>query len=274
TYAAAPHLCAQYVATARVYTVVSSIGATSRHEHTQQEAVRFFDLLVDREEEDFIEDAGFADGLMGLVRGALDAQNAVSQDTEIRMVELLFAVTAKLRQRPAIPLAWFRPNNTTDQHRASSVKPSVHNLRDFPLVYMLLDHVHHSGKTGDFARTGLLYIFELAARSSDLEKWIIDSELATMMASGLGALYSQLSSKIALSYNTETAPAVLTFSNAAILDRPFDAEPIFSASLQANLGTFISYLIFWQDILERCSSADIKATLLDHFDFLFLRPLL
>ncbi|CAL8580893.1 hypothetical protein XPA_006608 [Xanthoria parietina] len=53
-----------------------------------------------------------------------------------------------------------------------------------------------------------------------------------------------------------------------------DAEPIFTTALQGNLATFLSYLAFWQDMLERCPSVDIKATLLDHFDFLFLRPLL
>lgn len=69
-------------------------------------------------------------------------------------------------------------------------------------------------------------------------------------------------------------PSVLAFSNASTFEPPHDAERIFSAVLQTDLGTFISYLIFWQDILERCPSTDIRATLLDHFDFLFLRPLL
>lgn len=53
--------------------------------------------------------------------------------------------------------------------------------------------MHHEGRVGDFARTGLLYIIEAAYTSGDLEKWIVESDLATLMASGLGALYSQLS---------------------------------------------------------------------------------
>jgi Retinoic acid induced 16-like protein len=64
---------------------------------------------------------------------------------------------------------------------------------EFPLFYLLIDYVHHEGKVGDFARTGLLYIIEAASSSADLEKWIVESDLATLMASGLGALYSQLS---------------------------------------------------------------------------------
>lgn len=46
---------------------------------------------------------------------------------------------------------------------------------------------------GDFARTGLLYIIEAASSTGELERWIAESDLATLMASGLGALYSQLS---------------------------------------------------------------------------------
>jgi len=61
------------------------------------------------------------------------------------------------------------------------------------LCYQLIDHVHHEGRIGDFARTGLLYIFESASKSQDLEKWIVGSDLPTLMATGLGALYSQLS---------------------------------------------------------------------------------
>ncbi len=53
--------------------------------------------------------------------------------------------------------------------------------------------MHHEGRVGDFARTGLLYIIEAASSSIDLEQWIVESDLATLMASGLGALYSQLS---------------------------------------------------------------------------------
>lgn len=81
-------------------------------------------------------------------------------------------------------------------------------------------------------------------------------------------------SKVSLSYPADSKPPVLAFSDVIEPDHQGDAEPIFSATLQANLSTFASFLNFWQDVLERCPSDDIKASLLDHFDFLFLRPLL
>jgi hypothetical protein len=61
---------------------------------------------------------------------------------------------------------------------------------DFPLYYQLIDHVHHEGRIGDFARTGLLYVFETASKSPELERWIVESALPTLMASGLGAPYN------------------------------------------------------------------------------------
>jgi len=64
---------------------------------------------------------------------------------------------------------------------------------DFPLFDLLIDFVHNEAPVGEFARTGLLCIIEAASSSRELEKWIVESDLATLMSSGLGALYSQLS---------------------------------------------------------------------------------
>ncbi|KAL8855016.1 MAG: hypothetical protein Q9221_000212 [Calogaya cf. arnoldii] len=270
----APHLCIQNVATAQLYILLSSVGATVCNEQATKEVFRFFGLLVDTEDEDFINDASFSDRLISVTHAVSSSATTRGSDVEIEIAELLFAIAARLRQRSEVPSAWFRPSLDADLHSVSNASIPISKSQEFPLVFMLLDYVHHDGKVGDFARTGLLYILESAGRSYKLEKWIIESELATMMASGLGALYSQLSSKVALSHADGSVPPVLAFSNVTGPTSSNDAEPIFSNTLQANLATFLSYLAFWQDMLERCPSADIKATLLDHFDFLFLRPLL
>ncbi|KAL8782967.1 MAG: hypothetical protein Q9213_004975 [Squamulea squamosa] len=270
----APHLCIQNVATAQVYLLVYSIGVINCNEQAIKETLRFFGLLVDSEDEDFINDASFADRLLVLVQAASSAGTTSGSDIDTEIAELLFAVTAKLRQQPEISSAWFRPGLDADQSPSLNASTPVSKSEEFPLVFKLLEYVHYDGKVGDFARTGLLYILESTGRSYKLQKWIIESELATMTASGLGALYSQLSSKVALAYANGLEPPVLVFSNVTNPDPPADAEPIFSNTVQTNLTTFLSYLAFWQDMLERCPSIDIKATLLDHFDFLFLRPVL
>ncbi|KAL8949921.1 MAG: hypothetical protein Q9222_004010 [Ikaeria aurantiellina] len=274
THAAGPHLCMQNVATAQSYRLVSMIGSTAHEEDLIKEAVRFFGLLIDNEDEDFLQDAAFADRLLSFIQDTSSPIAGATGDTRNETVELLFAVAARLRQRPEFPTAWFRPSSGVDAYGTPiATTPSI-KVHEFPLVYMLLDYLPCDGEVGDFARTGLLYILESAARFEKLERWVIESELATMMASGLGALYSQLSSKVTLSYAADSMPPVLAFSDVSVSKDRYDADPVFSNALQAKLATLISYLVFWQDLLERCPSTDIKATLLEHFDFLFLRPVL
>lgn len=52
------------------------------------------------------------------------------------------------------------------------------------------------------------------------------------------------------------------------------AESFFGEDFQNHLLTFLSYLTFWQDVLEHCRSTDVRHTLIDHFQILFLQQLL
>ena len=118
------------------------------------------------------------------------------EDIEADIVELLFGIAAKIRLQPEILHVWFTTTSADSEGRLLNQKTDfagVTQKEDFPLCYQLIDHVHHEGRIGDFARTGLLYIFESASRSMDLEQWIVNSDLPTLMATGLGALYSQMS---------------------------------------------------------------------------------
>jgi hypothetical protein len=40
------------------------------------------------------------------------------------------------------------------------------------------------------------------------------------------------------------------------------------------MDAFLAYLMFWQDTFEHCKSIEVKDTLLDHFQVLFLQQLL
>lgn len=191
----------QKVATSQAYIVVTLVGSSNPDIDSFREAVRFLNLLIDSGEVDFIEDGAFADRLTSFIRVASSSiriASLMTPDSESELVELLFAISAKLRQRPSIPEAWFRPGLDTKHKRFSQSGVFTPKSEEFPLVYMLLEYVHRDGKVGDFARTGLLYILELAGRVDRFERWIIESDLATMMASGLGALYSQLSRYLTL----------------------------------------------------------------------------
>jgi hypothetical protein len=290
----APHPCIVYVSSAQVYNVVALIAQSSPSEQTIHVVLKFFNLLVDNEEGGFVEDDCFADALIKVLDSiSSSGYSSVSAETEGHIAELLFGVAAKVRLHPEILSIWFRP---VTEARVSSKTAfeisatSISNRRDFPLFYALIGYVHHDGRVGDFARTGLLYLLGSSSHAEELEKWIVESELPTLMASGLGALYSRLSRcfpfstrfsyhtklhrKLVLSFAEDSVPAIVAFSESQMPPLPFDVEMTGSPEFQAVLGTFLSYLVFWQDVLEQCPSKDVKLTLLDHFKLLFLRQLL
>ena len=157
-----------------------------------QTTLDIFKTLINCEEVEFLEERTFADALLGFIRRIPEkGPLLVAADTEERIVEVCFAIASNLRLRPNLLSTWFRP---TVMGEGRAFGPHTKEDKDvFPLLYLTLDYVHHDGRVGDFARTGVLYIIESATHSEPLERWLVESDLATLMASGLGALYCQLS---------------------------------------------------------------------------------
>lgn len=169
---------------------MAQLAAIFPDDRIVQEALAIFKILQDSEEGDFLKDKAFADALTGFV-GSVCA-GVLPVETEAAAMEVLFGIAAKLRLEPDLLPTWFRPSKR-GWALPSGSQPLHKNEEEFQLFYKLLDYVHHDLRTGEFARTGLLYIIEAGVYSPALERWIIESDLATLMASGLGALYSQLS---------------------------------------------------------------------------------
>lgn len=267
-----PHLCARHVSTFNVHTTIAQVASTYNEESIIENTLEIFKLLLDSEESDFAKDKLFADALIGYVSAlSLAGLNNIIEE---QMVEVLFAVSAKLRTQPNILPAWFRPSSRgiTAQDTAVPRVPSM--KEDFPLFYQTVDYIHRDGRIGDFARTGLLYLIESAGQSAELEQWIIESDLATLMASGLGALYSQLSRKLVLAFDDDSIPPIISFSETRPTSNANDVVATTSPAFKGHLATFLSHLVFWQDALEHCTSVEVKCSLLDHFKFLFLQQLL
>lgn len=194
----APHPCLAYASTSQIYITVTKLALTAHDQDVLRAASVFFNTLIDAELDGIVDSKLFARALVDLVRRA----DTRVEEVETRLIELLFGVSNNIRLQPSILPAWFAPRssdaegagNNGDAEEALGGKEFAGATRkdDFPLFYLLLDYVHHEGRAGDFARTGLLYLIEAASRSKILEKWLIESDLATLMATGLGALYSQL----------------------------------------------------------------------------------
>lgn len=177
--------------------MVLKIALVANNERVIHEALDFFNILVDSEVGDFLENDGFANALTTFVDNISSTGSILASiHTEGKTVEILFGIATKLRLHPEILPVWFRPRSQESPSSLGSpsgASPSKSGKTQFPLFYFLLHYVHHDGRVGDFARTGLLYIIESAVHTEELEKWIVESDLATLMASGLGALYSRLS---------------------------------------------------------------------------------
>ncbi|KAF2248406.1 hypothetical protein BU26DRAFT_333502 [Trematosphaeria pertusa] len=274
----APHLCLSFAAAQQIYTAVSKIAATSHDEGMVRDAVQFYNALIDSEEEDFLENDVFAVSLMNFIGRSIGSGSmGVGEDIEADIVELLFGISAKIRLQPEILPVWFTTASADANGRVVNQKvdfAGVTQKEDFPLCYQLIDRVHHEGRIGEFARMGLLYIFESASKAITLEQWIVNSDLPTLMATGLGALYSQLSRKLSILHPQESLPLILQLSDYAEMRPNAQAESLFSEDFQNHMVTFLSYLTFWQDVLEHCNSLDVRHTLIDHFQVLFLQQLL
>ncbi len=234
--------------------------------------------LIDSEEEDFVENETFSHSLMNLLVRITGANSIrLGLDTEVEVVELSFNITTKIRLDPEILPAWF----TAREHEEAEGGRGAHekftgktHKEDFPLFYLLIDYIHHEGRIGDFARTGLLYVIEAASNSVALEQWIVESDLATLMATGLGALYSQLSRKLVIDHPSDELPPILALSDYQHPITNFEIVSSSSPDFQGHMETFLSHLVFWQDVLNHCKSVEVKSTLLEHFQVIFLQQLL
>ena len=259
---------------------MAKIATSSSNEWIIKEAVLFFASLVESEEEAFVENDAFAASLTNLLVRITGANSIrLGADTEARVVELAFNITTKIRLDPDVLAAWFK---SQQQNASSESRPLDHREKfagrtqkqDFPLFYLLMDYIHHEGKVGDFARTGLLYIIEAASSSVLLEQWIVESDLSTLMATGLGALYSQLSRKLVIDYPPNELPPILAFSDYQHPKSNYEIVSSCAIQFQSHLDTFLSHLLFWQDVLNHCRSVEVKSTLLEHFQVIFLQQLL
>lgn len=274
-----PHPCIAFASSKQIYIPIGTISTTSYNEGIIREGVALFATLIDSEEEDFVENEAFSKSLTNLLVRITGANSIrLGSDTEVEVVELAFNITTKIRLDPEILPAWFTARQLItaeeSQRDAREVFTGRTNKEDFPLFYLLIDYIHHEGRTGDFARTGLLYLIEAAANSVQLEQWIVESDLATLMATGLGALYSQLSRKLVIDHPAHELPPILALSD---YEHPITTSEIVgsaSPDFQSHMETFLSHLVFWQDVLNHCKSVEVKQTLLEHFQVIFLQQLL
>lgn len=276
TRAPAPHLCLSFAASPQVFSAIATIASRLDNDDIVREAVAIYSVLVDSDEENLLGNDRFAKELMSFLDVMMEGSYKIGRQAEGEILELAFGIAAKIRLEPDLLPVWFTPDldRSDDAVFGKAEELPAGDRKAFPLCHQFVGHVYNEGRAGDFARTGLLYIFETASHYNGLEGWIVNSELPTLMATGLGALYSQLSRKLAIAHPDDRLPLILALSDNDHHPLAEDADSFYAEGLQERLHTFMSNLVFWQDILEHCRSLEIKQTLIDHFQVFFLQQIL
>ncbi|RUS17204.1 Retinoic acid induced 16-like protein-domain-containing protein [Endogone sp. FLAS-F59071] len=155
---------------------------------------------------------------------------------------------------------------------------------EFLLFTYLLRFVHREGRAGDYARTGLLFIMEMTdvrngQINGQLGDFILDSDFATIMAAGLGALYSQLPRKLVvkdeMELNSNSSAYLLGFDmDPRALPHGVGVEVSSSPDFKYQLDSFLKLLEFCQDVLTRCPNVEISVALLQNIRTIFLENIL
>lgn len=226
------------------------------------------------------------------------------------LVDLMYIICSKIHGFPALLNIFFhdkqwlitpqktfhrhdsKVSTTTDQQAPTPATPSTPTPTtptagsagaakkpeyEFLLFTYLLRFVHREGRSGDFARTGLLFLMEMA--TSQLGDFILESDFATIMAAGLGALYSQLPRKLVIKDDSELSADSATFLLGQDLDPRAMASGIGvvfsnSADFKLQLDSFLKLFEFCQDVLTRCPNSDISMKLLVSIRIFFLQNIL
>lgn len=210
---------------------------------------------------------------------------------------------------------WLQPNNRITQvdsnyNHTSSPTPSTRiTLSELPtkiptgdthqfeflLFSYLLRFVHREGRLGDFARAGLIFLFDIAfltpgeeggenlssgavnngpdplqeARDA-LGEFILDGDFADVMAAALGAVYSLLPTKLQVpSISSQEMPEEnirnissggMHLGSGMVRQEEGDHFPLSTdLHVQTQLDLLLKLFGFLQDIIRRCNSPILHA---------------
>ena len=213
----------------------------------------------------------------------------------------------ELRERQTEAVAGSCRSITTIQEVSASDKKSEY---EFLLFNYLLRFVHREGQIGDFARAGLLFLMDVAMSPGDQEhrlsnddlvpsevastmatadpiadaalslaEYVLDGDFSDVLGAGLGAVYSQLPSKLEVhtpAIAEERRGASMILGGYTVDDeearsqtdiqennRTLGVEDSRATDFKARLDHFLKLLEFLEDIFRRNVLKDNPETGLD-----------
>ncbi|KAI7896808.1 Retinoic acid induced 16-like protein-domain-containing protein [Mucor mucedo] len=254
------------------------------------EAIRAIASMVDLLDDRFLVHNAVHKPTIKLLRFCVldDRQSELYSDD---LVDLMYIICSKIHGFPALLNIFFHDKHWLTTPQKSSDHHPLHETieqepeYEFLLFTYLLRFVHREGRSGDFARTGLLFIMEMA--NDQLGDFILGSDFATIMAAGLGALYSQLPRKLIVQDEDDQIyanPTSFLLGQDSIESIPshnnirfpvgLGAEYSNSPEFKYQLDSFLKLLEFCQDVLTRCPNAEISLSLLTSVRTIFLENIL
>ncbi|CAN6612867.1 hypothetical protein TRVA0_005S01706 [Trichomonascus vanleenenianus] len=193
----------------------------------------------------------------------------MERSQEEALSKLLYAVAARMRATPRILSEWFDIVGIAAASGGTRSDGSGQCQQQFPLLYLLIDYAYRENAVGEYARTGLLFLVDAISLWPEYEQWILQSNLCTLLASGLGALYSQLNRSVARDSSLVASIPPIVAATAL-----FDEGSAQTGAVNDSLVSFINYVLFWQDLIKGRRSDRLKQSLMHHFDSLFVQQIL
>ncbi|TYJ58554.1 hypothetical protein B9479_000764 [Cryptococcus floricola] len=241
-------------------------------------------------------------------------RRAGNEDIEGDLVDLMCVLCSKMRAYPPLLLiffhdkGWLQPGRSTDPalERVMSPTPSTvsnpstkastkaqHSF-EFLLFSYLLRFVHREGRLGDFARAGLIFLFDIAFLTANEEggenlsmggkdgvdplqdardvlgEFILDGDFADVVAAALGAVYSMLPTKLRVPSLASrqmsdeddkgtTSGGMFLGSSLTVDEDEFDMPSFTDEHVQFQLDLLLKLFGFLQDIIHRCNSPLLHA---------------
>ncbi|ORY06620.1 hypothetical protein K493DRAFT_295945 [Basidiobolus meristosporus CBS 931.73] len=190
------------------------------------------------------------------------------------MVDLMFSICSKIRRCPELLNIFFFESVWGIENVGQSVHRSGKSKHEFPIFGYLLRFVHKEGKTGDIARTAMLFLVEIT--SGELRDYVhAESDLCAVVAAGLGAFYSLLPRKLVVKLQLEESEKAVSHCTEVLeIEEAPDVESTASPEFQDHLCSFVKYLEFTQELLERCPSVRVRNSLLENIRRIFFENIL
>lgn len=245
-----------------------------------------FTSVVEVEDDDFLTHEAVCKPLASLFRYL--TQRTHKEALMDHVIQLLFAICSKVRHYPALLAMFFDgeawldrvgPLSAHESVTSADVATPIRYEDEFLIFYLLLDNMHLPEQNGDFCRTGLLYVLRAANAHPILLRWIADSELPTFLTVGLGSHFSALGSKLRIEYDPNED--LLLASSRDIKEafgKCLPSTETVTSSINAKFvdafEKYLTYLAYWQDILEVCTTQDLRRNLLESYRVLFLQCIL